>query len=121
MRGEFNLDLVVVDPEASLFRGPRRGREQNQQDQSQGTGEDAQAAPQVNQHSGDSPGNDNPFPMMKILTQKMLGAQGLEGVMSGFCHFENSVAGSVQLRCLSFRAQRGTWVCAAAGKNPGPS
>jgi hypothetical protein len=25
--------------------------------------------------------------MMKILTQKMVGAQGLEAGMSGFCHF----------------------------------
>jgi hypothetical protein len=38
--------------------------------------------------------------MMKILTQKMVGAQGLEAVMSGFCHFE----GVVILEILSFRA-----------------
>jgi hypothetical protein len=38
----------------------------------------------VHPHSGESPGNDNPFPMMKILTQKMLGAQGLDARCQDF-------------------------------------
>src|SRR5579862_4654510 len=73
MRFELSLDLVVVDAQARLVRC-RRGdceqqhKRQSQQRPSQGTSKDAQSAPRVNQHSGESPGNDNPFPMMKILT-----------------------------------------------------
>ena len=47
MRLEFGLDLVVVDPQARFFGRPRRHGKQQHQAQSQGTREDAQAAPQV--------------------------------------------------------------------------
>src|SRR5208283_2739513 len=89
MRLEFGLDLVVVDAQAGLLRGPGRHREHNHQ-QGQETRQHAERAPQVSGHSAESPGNDNPFPMMKILTQKMLVAQGWGGALSEFCLFKRS-------------------------------
>jgi hypothetical protein len=64
--------------------------------------------------------------MMKILTQKMVGAQGLEAGMSGFCHFEGAViiqdfAIDLALsRFLSFRAQRETCFLPDGGKQQVP-
>jgi hypothetical protein len=54
--------------------------------------------------------------MMKILTQKMVGAQGLEAGMSGFCHFE--IPGL--LKTLSFRAKRGICFLLDAGRQQVP-
>jgi hypothetical protein len=84
---KFSRYLVVVHAQARFFRGPRGQREQNRQQQSQGTREDAKNAPRANQHSGESPGNDNPFPMMRIFTQKMLRAQGLATDCQDFVSF----------------------------------
>src|SRR5208282_2332667 len=43
MRGEFGVDLVVVDAQARLVRSPRRRRDREQKyQQSQGTRKDAQ-------------------------------------------------------------------------------
>ena len=50
MRFEFRLNLVVVDMQTCFFCGPGRGRQQNNQNQSQGTRKDAQSAPLVHQH-----------------------------------------------------------------------
>src|SRR5581483_11825187 len=74
MRIEGGVNLVVIDPQPRSLRCFSRWRHQ-QGAKSQKSREDAKGAPQVDRHSGGSPGNDNPFPMMKILTQKMLGAQ----------------------------------------------
>jgi hypothetical protein len=91
MRVKNGINLIVIHPEARLFRCLGREGCAEQQAKSQGCREGAQATPQVNRHSGESPGNDNPFPMMRILTQKMLGAQGLDA-SSTACHFVKSLS-----------------------------
>src|ERR1700687_4139835 len=90
---EFRLDLVVVDAHTRFFRGPRRNGKENDERKSQGTRKDAKSASWVNQHLGESPRNDNPFPMMKILTQKMVEAQ--DRLSEPACRRPNRSAGTL--------------------------
>ena len=79
MGEEFGVNLIVVHPQAHLFRRPRRDRaDQKQADQTDF--ENPTVTPGIRDHQKQSPG-ECLISLMRIVTQKMLWGQELQGFL----------------------------------------
>src|SRR4051794_5972514 len=110
MRVQLGVNLVVVHPQAHLFRRPRRYRHQEQENDGQ-RNKGPTLAPRLNLHVGRLSWNRQLFSKMRIVTQKMLSAQGLALI--------HSLMPVVQSG--AFNRQSSKTACAAlSGGCPGP-